>query len=114
MAAVTPTKSFKIVIVGDGNVGKTSFILSKISNRFISQHIPTVFDNYVDTIVRNGETYELSFFDTAGQIYFVVFEFKYFYFNWSNHLSIGAGNIGFFFHCKVKLDDNQILTMSYF
>jgi small GTP-binding protein len=80
MAAVTPKKKIKIVIVGGGAVGKTSFIISKISNSFPSEYIPTVFDNYVDTIVSNGETYELEFWDTAGQIYFVLFKFKNFYF----------------------------------
>jgi small GTP-binding protein len=73
MAAVAPTQTFKIVIVGDGAVGKTCFLISKISNSFPGEYIPTVFDNFVDTIVRNGETYELAFFDTAGQIYFVLY-----------------------------------------
>jgi GTPase SAR1 family protein len=88
MAAVTPTKTFKIVIVGDGAVGKTCFLLSKISNSFPGEYIPTVFDNYVDTIVRNGETYELAFSDMAGQLYFVVFKFTNNFWNWNEHLSI--------------------------
>ena len=62
---------FKIVIIGDGNVGKTSFIISKIFRSFPSEFIPTVFDNYATTLQRNGEIYELDLWDTAGKVVFL-------------------------------------------
>ncbi len=62
----TPTKTFKIIIIGDGNVGKTCFLLTKIYKIFPREHIPTVFDNYVTKVSANGEIYELELWDTAG------------------------------------------------
>ena len=46
--------NLKIVVVGDGNVGKTSLLISYCQNRFPRDYVPTVFDTHVkDVIVDN-------------------------------------------------------------
>ncbi|ESO00703.1 hypothetical protein HELRODRAFT_157354 [Helobdella robusta] len=54
-------------MVGNGGVGKTSLVVSYISNGFPSEYIPTAFDKYSVLITINGEPYDLHICDTAGQ-----------------------------------------------
>ena len=48
-----PSKIFKIIGVGDDQVGKTSFFITISSGIFPSEYIPQVFDNYSYSIPRN-------------------------------------------------------------
>ncbi|ORZ19703.1 small GTPase superfamily [Absidia repens] len=57
----------KLVVVGDGSIGKSSILTVFTKGVFPEVYEPTVFENYVHEMTVDGHTLELSLFDTAGQ-----------------------------------------------
>jgi len=57
----------KLVVVGDGAVGKTSLLISYATKKFPTDYVPTVFENYTAQMKRDDENILLHLWDTAGQ-----------------------------------------------
>ena len=57
----------KIVLVGDGAVGKTAALLRFALGKVPGEYVPTVFDNYTVDVPVEERTVKLALFDTAGQ-----------------------------------------------
>jgi len=57
----------KLVVVGDGAVGKTSLLISYATDKFPTDYVPTVFENYTAQMKTSDRTILLHLWDTAGQ-----------------------------------------------
>ena len=56
----------KSVTVGNGNVGKTSLLITYFTGQFPSEYIPTVFDNDSVPGYLDARPYKLGLWDTGG------------------------------------------------
>jgi small GTP-binding protein len=60
-------KELKLVAVGDGAVGKTSLLMVLNGKPFPERYVPTIFENYTQSVDILGVPYKLRIWDTAGQ-----------------------------------------------
>jgi len=74
VAASTPPKNeissdkvYKLVMLGDGGVGKTAITIRFVSDRFVTEYDPTVEDAYKKEHQVDGKDVTVEIIDTAGQ-----------------------------------------------
>jgi Ras-related protein Rab-21 len=63
-----PSERFKVVLLGEGRVGKTSILLRYTKGEYNDRQVSTLQASYLDKSVSvGGSTAQLSVWDTAGQ-----------------------------------------------
>ncbi|KAJ5072779.1 hypothetical protein M0811_09476 [Anaeramoeba ignava] len=60
-------KTIKCVVIGDSQVGKTSFIFSYETNAFPGEYIPTVYEPNVNIVHYEDQEIQIGFWDTTGK-----------------------------------------------
>lgn len=64
---ITADKVYKLVMLGDGGVGKTAMTIRFVSDRFVQEYDPTVEDAYKKEHQIDGKDIMVEIIDTAGQ-----------------------------------------------
>lgn len=60
-------KSYKLVVVGEGGVGKSALTIQFFQKQFVVDYDPTIEDQYIQHCEVDGEWCVLDVLDTAGQ-----------------------------------------------
>ena len=75
--ASNEVKRYRIVVLGDGGVGKSALTLQYVQHNFIDYHDPTIEDAYQQRTVIDAEPCLLDILDTAGQVEFTAMREQY-------------------------------------
>jgi len=67
MARERDMTEYKMIVLGDGGVGKSALTIQFISNYFVEEYDPNIEDCYRKQAVIDGEVCRLDILDTAGQ-----------------------------------------------
>lgn len=73
----SPSKRYRVVVLGEGGVGKSALTLQYVQRSFLEHHDPTIEDAYVQRTVIEGEPCLLDILDTAGQVEFTAMREQY-------------------------------------
>jgi len=76
-AGQSSLKRYRLVVLGDGGVGKSALTLQYVQHNFIDYHDPTIEDAYQQRTVIDGEPCLLDILDTAGQVEFTAMREQY-------------------------------------
>jgi len=68
---------FKIVVLGDGGVGKSCVTIQFTQNHFVREYDPTIENSYRKQITLDEESFMLDILDTAGQEEYSVMRDQY-------------------------------------
>merc|ERR1712106_431909 len=74
---VQGVRRYRIVVLGDGGVGKSALTLQYVQHNFIDYHDPTIEDAYQQRTVIDFEPCLLDILDTAGQVEFTAMREQY-------------------------------------
>lgn len=70
---------YKVIVIGDGSVGKTTLLRQYVEHQFESEYIPTVGVNILkEQIEVDGKTVNLMLWDIAGQPQFYLLHKVYY------------------------------------
>merc|ERR1719410_3070386 len=75
--SMSPNSRYRIVVLGDGGVGKSALTLQYVQHNFIDYHDPTIEDAYQQRTVIDSEPCLLDILDTAGQVEFTAMREQY-------------------------------------
>ncbi|GJJ14120.1 hypothetical protein Clacol_008377 [Clathrus columnatus] len=73
-------RQYKLIVLGDGGVGKSALTIQFLRSHFVDDYDPTIEDSYVKHSVVDGEKAVLEILDTAGQEQYLQVHFYYFYY----------------------------------
>uniref|UniRef100_A0A5K3EPZ4 Ras-related protein M-Ras n=3 Tax=Mesocestoides corti TaxID=53468 RepID=A0A5K3EPZ4_MESCO len=74
---ISAIPKFKVVVVGDGGVGKSALTIQYFQHMFLEDHNPTIEDSYIQNVEVDGEWCVLDVLDTAGQDEFSAMREQY-------------------------------------
>lgn len=66
-----PDRSYKIVVLGSGGVGKSALTIRLVTDNFLDEYDPTIEDSYRKSVMIDDQNALLDILDTAGQEEFV-------------------------------------------
>merc|ERR1712080_647668 len=70
-------RRYRIVVLGDGGVGKSALTLQYVQHNFIDYHDPTIEDAYQQKTDKDQEPCLIDILDTAGQVEFTAMREQY-------------------------------------